>query len=44
MGSFCYSLSIFTLALATLPLAVKLLSEKAPMCDTQATVEIKDFA
>jgi hypothetical protein len=26
------------------PLAVTLLSEKAPMCDTQATLEIKDFA
>ncbi len=34
----------FTLALAAPPLAVTLLSQKAPMCDTQATVEIKDFA
>ena len=39
-----YGLSTFTLALAAPPLAVTLLSEKAPMCDTQATMEIKVFA
>ena len=39
-----YGLSTFTLALAAPPLAVTLLSEKAPMCDNQATMEIKDFA